>query len=559
MPASHQDCSLPAETNSDHALNLGIVAVPRNLDMAQIDPPAGMQAPAMNLDLTNSTPLANGDPLPSYPTPGSSNMQANEMIDLRSLESLQLPSRNITIELTNLFFDHVYPMLPCFHKKSFLSFVESGKLKDEAPMLLYAICCISAGYHPDDTMKKRSKDWYEQAKFSYELTRQRPSPALRTIQAVLLLTFHAWTVGDFSSSWMFLGKAWRQVVALGLNCTDTVRAPAQGAAASNTDTGGEETHQINKEEEKTSVEREEHCRALWLLLIMDRSHSWPTGWPVAIPETQFKVDLPKPESVFQAMDPESYTTGYANTPFTRNLSDLINSSSAKNPLNILYYITVAHVLLGRVTELVQSLHTSPESSEYAEDCAKLDTFIVKFRLWLPRQANSVLAAPPADREHVVWLQVTLNAMAIILHYRVQGPESSSGPSSPFNLAVIAARNIAQIIKDASRVSVDLLLSAHIGSSLYIAACVLVIQWRLTEDESLKDEIDLFALVFERMDEVFSFLGLKFKSALQQDMKKSREELLSLQQRGCRGLLADCKRWDHAKKEVERRGLEVDFS
>lgn len=512
--------------------------------MTQPDALAYTQVAGTNFDVPDTVPTIHEYPLLSYPTPGTTGTQTDEGMNLQTLDAIQLPSQDIIVQLTNIFSEHLYPMFPCFHKKSLLLAIESSQLQNEAPILLYAICCVAARYHPEEMIKTRSKDWYEQAKFSYELTRQKPEPFLRVVQAVLLLIFHAWTVGDFSSSWLFLGKAWRQAVVLGLNV----------------DASSENMHQANLNQAKNPIEKEEQRRALWLLFIMDRTHSWPTGWPAAIPEIQFKVDLPQPESAFQAMDPELHTLCGGNTPFTRNLSDLIrSSSSAKDPLNVLHYITIAHVLLGRVSELVHSPHSSPDSSEYAKDCAKLDSSIVRFRLSIPRQASSVLAAPPADREHVVWLQVILNAMAIILHYRRREQGSSLDPSSPYSLALVAARNIAQIIKDASRISVDLLLSAHIGSSLYIAGCVLVIEWRLSGEESLKDDIDLFTLVFERMDEEFIFLGLKFKSALEYDLKKSPEELQSLQEWGFKGLLADCRKWEYAIPEAKRRGLDINLN
>jgi hypothetical protein len=178
---------------------------------------------------------------------------------------------------------------------------------------------------------------------------------------------------------------------------------------------------------------------------------------------------------------------------------------------------------------------------------------------LPRQATSVLDARPADRAHVVWLQVTLNASAILLHFRCSTGIPGADSSSQYMLAVTAARNIAQIIRDVSRVSVEPLLSPHIGSALYVASAVLIIQWRLTGDPSLKDAVDLFHLVFERMNDVYVFLGMKFKIALEHDLKRSQESLNDLQNRGVHSLLADCTRWTHIKEEVERRGLMIDIT
>jgi hypothetical protein len=148
---------------------------------------------------------------------------------------------------------------------------------------------------------------------------------------------------------------------------------------------------------------------------------------------------------------------------------------------------------------------------------------------------------------------------MLLHYRCLNGVTDVGTPGPFILAVTAARNIAQIIRDTSRISSELILSAHIGSSLYVAACILVIEWRMTRDDALREEIELFELVFDRMNEVFIFLGMKFKFALEHDLRKSKEELQQLRDCGLRGLLADCTQWTHVKEEVQRRGILIDLT
>ncbi|KAI4946816.1 hypothetical protein J4E91_006988 [Alternaria rosae] len=513
-----------------------------------------MQFSGMNFDLPGFTLSESVAPSAQYPTPGFTAEHSGSTPGLEILESLQLPPRPIILQLGELFLEHLYHIFPCFHKKSFLAKLECGDLEKDAPLLLYAMCSVTARYHPETSIRKRSKEWYEQARFSYDLTRRRPDPAVRTIQAVLLLVFHAWTIGDYSTSWLFLGKAWRQAVVLGLNRMDASDHLSETRAIS------EYSCASGKIDIESALEREESRRALWLLFIMDRMHAWPTGWPNAIPEILFKVDIPVAEAIFQGMNLDLRDSPFVNVPFTRNMSRLVNAVSvSKDSPNVFHYVIVAHVLLGRVSELVHSLHTSPDSPEYAEDCTELDDMIVKFHLSLPRTASSILEASPTDRGHVAWLHIILNTMTILLHYRRNKNVSVEESASQFTLAVIAARNVAQIVKDASRISIDLLLSAHIASSLYIAACVLVIQWRLTGDSSFKEDVDLIALLFGRMDEVFSFLGLKFKIALEHDVQKSLEDLQSLRKRGFKGMLADCTKWSHVREEVERRGMDLDLS
>jgi hypothetical protein len=311
----------------------------------------------------------------------------------------------------------------------------------------------------------------------------------------------------------------------------------------------------------TAVEKEEQRRTLWLLFMADRNHAWPTGWPNALPETHFKVDIPIADSLLQMMKPEGQHKSFENTPFTGSLSRLITSlPSAEDSINIFHYICIAHVLLGRVSELIHSLHEAPDTPEYAEKCEELDSYVVKFRLSLPRQATSVLEASPADRGHVVWLQVILNTAAMLLNFRcVTGVQVANASSSQFLLAVIAARNTAQVVKDASRISIDLLMSSHIASSLYVAACVLVIQWRITGDATMKDDVDVFKLIFDRMNETFVYLGMKFKFALEHDLNRTRENLEEKRDRGIQGLLVDCSKWKHVKEAVLRSGISIDIT
>lgn len=481
--------------------------------------------------------------------------------DQSLLQETHLPSHDLLVDLVELFFEHLYYVFPCFHQKLFTEQVQSGTIQSQSPLLLFAICCFTARFHPDTTVRQREKEWYEQAKFSYQLTQRNPYPALPTIQAALLVIEYACTAGDFSSAWLLLGKAWRQAIALGMNRMDAISAVSTDNTSRDMDVDNHTNVPAKDGKGLSALEKEEQRRTMWLLFIVDRYHSWPTGWPNALPETHFKVDMPVVDSVFQAMDPLTDHHMSANTPFTRKLSRLITSSnSANDPINVFCYICIAHVILGRVAELVHSLHESPNTPEYVEECEELDSHLVKLRLSIPRQASSVLEAQAPDRGFVVWLQVVLDTSAVLLNYRCAKNVPAADASSRYLVAVAAARHTAQIVRGTSRVSIELLITPHIASSLYIAALVLVIQWRTTGDAKLKEEIDLIALVFDRMNEAFAYLGLKFKYALEHDLEKSRgKKLEELRELGLRGLLADCSKWSHIKDRLVKNGINIDIT
>jgi hypothetical protein len=170
-----------------------------------------MQFAGMNFDLVTPE-IHYPTPEIHYPTPESDLQHERD-----PLADFHLPSHDMLVELVTLFFDHLYHLFPCFHRKSFESQVQNGTMAKDSPLILYTICCVTARLHPDASVKQRQVNWYEQAKFAYQLTQRAPNPGLRILQAALLLVFHAGTVGDFSSGWLFMGKAWRQASALGLS------------------------------------------------------------------------------------------------------------------------------------------------------------------------------------------------------------------------------------------------------------------------------------------------------------------------------------------------------
>lgn len=215
---------------------------------------------------------------------------------------------------------------------------------------------------------------------------------------------------------------------------------------------------------------------------------------------------------------------------------------------------MAHALLGRISEQIHSLHSATNSPEYAQECEELDSFLIKFRLGLPRAATTILEAPPQAQAQVIWLNVITNAMAILLHFRCAALPNKPDSQDQFARVVVAAKNTAKLVKDASRISIDLLMTIHICGALYIAACVLIIHWRITGDESLRPDIDIFTLVFKRIEERYTFLGLKFGLALERDLERDMESVRELREAGMRGLLADCSKWTFVKEKAAERGI-----
>ncbi|ORY19446.1 fungal-specific transcription factor domain-domain-containing protein [Clohesyomyces aquaticus] len=477
-----------------------------------------------------------------YPTPSltlSPNIPQEEPEPKQDFLALApLPDDDVLKELVELFFKHFQDVVPCFHKSTLLDDIATRKLQEESPLLLYSICAIAAQRHCDPHIKRLEQDWFQQSKFYYDLTERYPKPGLRTIQAAICIISHSSTTGDFSAGYICLGKAWRQVCALGLNHMDA------------------ESEHLSFDpvpEPEGPLKREECRRALWTLFILDRNHAWPTGLPPAIDEKHFMVNLPIADADFQAMTQET-SSQIEGAVLTRNFDALVSISpniSGNGAANALHYLCIAYILLGRAVEEIHSLHHSHDSYCYLQQLQRIDDQLIKFRLNLPRPMLHVLEAPENARFHVTWLNCALNAIAMLLHFRTANFASDEeDENTRFLRVVAAAKNIALLVKDVSRMDIDLLLNPHIGGLLYFATSVLLIHWRQTGDPTLRVDIDVLTLVFERLNEQYWFLGLKYKLALEYDLQRNTESIAHLKRRGLRGLLADCSKWKFVKERAE---------
>ncbi|KAL5387499.1 hypothetical protein PMIN02_008098 [Paraphaeosphaeria minitans] len=188
------------------------------------DPTLPLQLPNFGLDALQ--PTSNSQD--AYPTP-TSNVDVvpsatREDDEPAMFPEACLPSDAVIIELVEIYFNQIYFVLPCFHRDTFIKELQSGHLQAKSPLLLYSMLAVAASYHSDPSIKARRTEWYEQAKFLYDITGRDMYPALRTMQAVVFLVYHAYTCGDFSACWLYIGKAWRQAAALGMNRMDSEHA-----------------------------------------------------------------------------------------------------------------------------------------------------------------------------------------------------------------------------------------------------------------------------------------------------------------------------------------------
>lgn len=498
------------------------------------------------------------------------------------------PNQDRLVELTEIFLDHFDAFLPFLHRASFLENIRSGELPQRAPALIYASLAISAGSHSDSTVRAQQEAWYCKAKALYAETAHDPQQPLQVIQAAACIIFRALMCRDYSVAWLVMGKAWRQAVALGFHRLDGdgIRSPGQAP-------------------EPTSLrEKEEQSRTMWTLFILDRGMCFPLGLPHAIDDRQFMANLPLNDGVFQGISPvvrllAPYFTFSSNTddiqfiesatakPFTRNFTKLVTSIQADpndTSPDLLRFIVVSYVLLGRIVEHIQSPYASTDRDEYESEFQALDMDLIRIRLSIPRSASFLPAATADNFKHVVWLNAVINISTILLHARpIQAQATTSDQEFTRNGADVsqdpkpthwahcltAARNTVGIVKDASRVSMETLFNPHTSVSFYLAGRILALelletkfanatnpqqsasQQQQRDSESLRTEIDILLLLFDRLAEVFPDLGSKFKTGLLNQLDQDAESVRQIKAEGVKGFLGKCPGWSSRAKEYRQ--------
>ena len=146
-----------------------------------------LQFPGMNFDCPMNAPQVEGPRRLDYPQPLSGLNESSTNFEDNVTPQAALPADDVLMELVVLFFENVNQVFPIFHKKTFFEHLQTRRPQTEAPSLLYAICAIASRYHQDALVRNRQREWYELARFEYDLTPRDPYPSLRTIQAALLI------------------------------------------------------------------------------------------------------------------------------------------------------------------------------------------------------------------------------------------------------------------------------------------------------------------------------------------------------------------------------------
>jgi hypothetical protein len=469
---------------------------------------------------------------------------------------VNVPSQPQLDEICSIYFHRYYPILPIFSEERLAEALRKAtttQTTSDSP-LLYAFAALVAGNHPSTDVKSQQQAWFKKAKHLYEQTSHIPHDPLHTLQAAACIVLHALVVGDFSAAWLVMGKAWRQTVALGLNQMDSLSTNQNGPTAG-------------------WRELEERRRTIWSLFILDRGICFPMGLAHTIDERQLRVNLPMDENTAQSTDPPPKdVASVLFTPNLRKLLSLVGGASQQSSPNVYHYLIISYLLLGRIVEHMYR----PEADGDDEDDAEQDRSMLEslqqdvshMRLMMPRAATEIASAAHPNCIYVVWMNAIMNVNTIFLFHRtprrLERPQGcnddteSSGCSAASNwqICVAVAKKTAQLIREASLVSTDLLVNPNISAPVYTCARILAIEHllcsspreiegRAPRSTGLLADLQVFLLLFDRLSESFTGVGAKFRYRVLDLLEQGPEHAREMKAAGSKTLRDNCLQWQAA--------------
>ncbi|KAI9268085.1 fungal-specific transcription factor domain-containing protein [Phascolomyces articulosus] len=342
------------------------------------------------------------------------------------LDPLELPPKDLSRHLINLYFEHFYPILPLFYKKRLTSSLNSP-LEPISPLLLNAIYAVASRVSPDVRVRTdpASPDtagdvFFERAKRL--LDDYYDVPRISTVQALLLLATHQHGTMKYVRGWLYSGMAFRMALDLGLhrNC-DHWNIPPD--------------------------ERERRKRVFWCCFVVDRLISAIYGRTATFEERDCDVPFP-------INDDEVPTTSSSTT--TSGDDDASNDMSTRPKIaeTFVHLIQITDILghvLRNVYYAKARHHASQQHLEHV-----LTGLNRELTNWYNRLPPALQYKPPNTESGetakcpplaIAQIHLFYYTTLILLHRPFIPGNSSQSPSSlpSYKICISAARSILDIV------------------------------------------------------------------------------------------------------------------
>lgn len=245
--------------------------------------------------------------------------------------------------------------------------------------------------------------------------------------------------------------------------------------------------------------------------------------------------------------------------FSANLNKLLSllqSQARRKSVNTLHYVLLAYMLLGRIVEHMFSPEYDQGDPELQSECHELQDSLSRVRLMLPRSATDFAAASHTDFRHVAWLRVMMSVNTVFLHHRPMQSHDDGLDSGTWQQCLATARDTAQLIREASRISTDLFMNPWLAAPIFTCARILSIEYLSPSSSesgessygraAIRTDLEVMLLIFDRLDEAFGGIMNKFRTGLLYHLHQDKQSIQGVKLNGSRGLLLSCGKWPTIK-------------
>lgn len=242
-----------------------------------------------------------------------------------------LPPGPILHELVDLFFEHISPWVPLFHKPTF----KATMLSPNRQVLLHGVVVLAFRFWPRAEPPLESRESHVKTSRERLLLETIDTTSLTSTQAVAMLAVDALAQGPGPRSWNTMAMLVTSAQQLRLARGDCSREAAKQSPL--VDNSGPEPDVA-----PSAVEAEERRRLFWTVYSLDRFSSIPHAQPSAIDSRTIRLQYPAAEDGWgQNASPEWFQRASPMRP-----------ALAHYPVNTWHYYIDILTLLDQSNELL---------------------------------------------------------------------------------------------------------------------------------------------------------------------------------------------------------------
>jgi hypothetical protein len=174
-------------------------------------------------------------------------------------------------------------------------------------------------------------------------------------------------------------------------------------------------------------------------------------------------------------------------------------------LSFTCYLCKAAALLGRITEFknVTPMPARTEAKQRMAHFHELQSALAGFWVSLPPCVHNIAEVPPENVAQTVWLLIILHTCSLVLYYLTDAERRAITidlPSEPENFACAykSVNKVVTTLRVISSLALPSMLNPLLASSYFLCCRFILVQWRVTQQQSYKLDLSLVHKVLERM-------------------------------------------------------------